>query len=287
MKNFLLYFFALALCFTLLPLVPEWLPLPEDKQPPLIHLLDSKSGEVRELPLEDYVIGVLSAADYPYEGEALKAIAIAIRSCAVYCEEHTPVHANAAVCDNPSCCPACRMDAFSPSAVEAAAETVGLLITYQGRAAAALTHESSGTYTASSKSCYGIALPYLTEQKNVDEQCTTERAWRVEEFRSLLGVAATAKPAELRLAYDVSLRVREARWEGTIYSGEQLARLLSLPSCCFTLTEEDGMVLAVCQGAGNGVGMSRNGAWLLAKQGKTFREILTFYYPQTEIRPLS
>ena len=36
-------------------------------------------------------------------------------------------------------------------------------------------------------------------------------------------------------------------------------------------------------GYGHGRGMSQNGAAVMARQGSDFREILTFYYPQTRV----
>lgn len=286
LKNFLLYFFALTACLTLLPLAPKLFPPKTDEQAELIHVLNTDTGEISLLPTEDYVIGVLETANYPCEGEALKAVAIAIRSRALYCEQNRPVHTDAAVCDDPACCEAFKTDSFSEKAVSAAAETKGLAVTYNGKAAAAMTHESSGAYTASSESIYGVALPYLTEIYNIAENRVTERTWSKKEFLTLLGLSEQTDPGALILAYDKSERVRMAELGTLSFTGEQLAALLHLPSCCFTLTYKDQAVYSRCYGAGDGVGMSRNGASLLAKQGKDFREILTFYYPETEITAL-
>lgn len=291
MKNFSLYLFALLLCVGLLPLAPKIFPPDAGETPALIHLLDSQTGEVTALPLEDYVIGALTAADYPCEGEALKAVAVAIRSCARYCEENRPVHPEAAVCDDPSCCAAFVTDAFSVGAVEAAAETAGLLVTYGDKPAAALTCESAGEYTASSLSVYGVALSYLSGVKNVTEDCITERTWSEREFLARIGAPANAELSALFLAYDPSGRVCSAVFAGWAEpgsdwqrSGEELAAALSLPSCFFTLERKNGAVSARCEGAGDGVGMSRNGASILAAEGRDFREILAFYFPGTEIK---
>lgn len=284
MKNFLLYFFALAACLTLLPLAPKLLPIKSEEQVELIHVLNADSGEVYTLPTEDYVIGVLEAAQYPYEGEALKAIAVAVRSRAVYCEQNRPIHEEAAVCDNPGCCEVFTADLFSEQAVGAAAETKGILVTYDGKAAAAITHVSSGTYTASSESIYGVPLPYLTEVRNVAENRVTERTWSSRDFFALLGLSEQTDPNAIVLAYDKSERVRTAELGALTLSGEELANRLSLPSCCFTLTYTDGTVRARCHGVGDGVGMSLTGASILADDGMDFRGILTFYYPETEIK---
>lgn len=286
MKNFSLYLFALLLCVGAVSLAPKVFPLETEETPELIHLLNSKTGEVTATPLEDYVIGALTAADYPCEGEALKALAVSIRSCARYCEIRHPVHPNAAVCDDPACCAAFAADAFDRRAVEAAAETAGLILTYEGEPAAALTFDSAGAYTASSLSVYGVAIPYLAGVKNVAENCVTEQVFRERDFLAAIGAPKGAKAGDLFLGRDASGRVCAAEIGGTDWrmSGDELAEALSLPSCFFTLEVRNGLVTARCEGAGDGVGMSRGGASLLAESGKDFREILEFYFPGTEIR---
>lgn len=287
MKNFALYLFALLLCVGLLPLLPKAFPPGKEETPELIHLLNSETGEVTVMPLEDYVIGVLTAADYPCEGEALKALAVAIRSCTRYCEVNRPVHKNAAVCDDPACCAAFTASAFSDRAVEAAAETAGLIVTYEGMPAAALTHESAGAHTASSLSVYGVALPYLSGVENVPENRVTETTMSENAFLSAIGAPENADLHTLFLGRDASGRVCGAEFGGGSAwrkTGDELADALSLPSCFFTLKVQNGLVTARCEGAGDGVGMSRNGASILAKSGKDFREILDFYFPGTEIR---
>lgn len=293
MKNFLLYLFALLLCVALLPLAPKLFPPTVEETPALIHLLEKETGEVRALPLEDYVIGVLTAADEPYEGEALKAIAVAVRSSAAYCEQTRPVHADAAVCDDPACCTAFTLTSFSEPAVEAAAETAGLVITYGDKPAAAPTCESAGSYTASSLSVYGVALPYLSGVKNIDENRVTEKSWSKAAFLSAIGAPDGADISALFLAYDTSGRVcgaELASWANAgadwRLTGEALAEALSMPSCFLTLETENGVVTVRCEGEGDGVGMSRHGASLLAESGKDFREILAFYFPETEIRAI-
>ena len=288
MKNFSLYLFALLLCVGVVPLVPKAFPKEQKENPELLHLLNSATGNVTVLPLEDYVIGVLTAANYPFQGETLKAVAVAIRSCARYCETNRPVHKEAALCDDPACCMAFATADFSRPAVEAAAETAGLIVTYEGAPAAALTFDSAGAYTASSLSVFGVDVPYLAGVKNVPENRVTEAVLSKTDFLAALGAPEDAEISALFLARDASGRVCGGEFPGTNlrFTGEELAEALSLPSCFFTLELQSGTVVAKCQGAGHGVGMSRNGASILAESGKDFREILAFYFPETEIEPI-
>lgn len=289
MKNFSLYLFALLLCVVIVPLAPKAFPPKQSETPELLHLLHSATGEVTVMPLEDYVIGVLTAAGDPVgylrEEEALKAVAVAVRSCARYCETNRPVHKDAAVCDDPACCASFATVAFSQAAVKAAAETAGLILTYEGKPASALTFDSAGPYTASSLSVFGVDIPYLAGVKNVEEGVVTETVLQETDFLAAIGAPPGAEISGLFLAFDASGRVCGGEFPGTGFrvTGETLAGALSLPSCFFTLEAENGLVTVQCQGAGHGVGMSRNGASILAENGKNFREILAFYFPGTEI----
>lgn len=70
-------------------------------------------------------------------------------------------------------------------------------------------------------------------------------------------------------------------------SGEKVV-LSMLPSAAFTVLDgtEDGNVVFTLMGGGlgHGVGMSQNGAGEMARQGKSYKEILQHYYSHCEIR---
>lgn len=56
-----------------------------------------------------------------------------------------------------------------------------------------------------------------------------------------------------------------------------------LPSGFFCVEKKDGKFLFSGGGYGHGVGMSQNGANAMAKQGKNYQDILTFYFPGTSV----
>lgn len=70
-------------------------------------------------------------------------------------------------------------------------------------------------------------------------------------------------------------------------SGEKVV-LSMLPSAAFTVLDgtEDGKVVftLIGGGLGHGVGMSQNGAGEMARQGKSYQEILQHYYSHCEVR---
>lgn len=280
MKNYLLSFFLLSAALILLPKVPSLFPEEEVR---FLPVLDAESGEVFSLPLEDYVIGRLEVLSLPSEAEARKAAAVAVRSMALYCEEFRPVHKNAALCNDPACCGGFTTEEFSPENIAAASETAGEFMIYEGKPAALLFHESAGRYTASAGSIFGIEVPYLTMVKNVEEGVEQELVLTKETFLSRLGIPQSTLWEDLFWGYDRSGYLLRLEWEGGFLTGEQTADLLSLPSSAITAEMEDGTVRILCRGRGHGVGMSLNGASLLAREGKDYREILAFYFPLAEI----
>jgi stage II sporulation protein D len=277
-KNYLLCFFVLSAAMMLLPRAATL--FPQEEEPPFLTVLDTQSGETFPLPLEDYVIGVMETLSLPPEAEARKAIAVAIRSRAVYCKEHTPVHKNAALCNDPACCLGFEAKDFSSENIAAAAETAGQYLAYQGHPAAALFHESSGKFTASAFSVYGVEVPYLQGVKNVEEGVTEAFSFPTEKFLSLLGISQRVAVEDLFWGYDRFGRVQMLEWEGGSLGGAQVQTLLELPSTCFTLSLGVERVHILCHGRGDGVGLSLNGASILAREGKGYAEILAFYFPK-------
>ena len=56
-----------------------------------------------------------------------------------------------------------------------------------------------------------------------------------------------------------------------------------LPSAFFEIEKKEGNFIIAGGGYGHGIGMSQNGANEMAKEGKTYEEILTFFYSGTKV----
>ncbi|MBQ6834125.1 MAG: S-layer homology domain-containing protein, partial [Lachnospiraceae bacterium] len=67
------------------------------------------------------------------------------------------------------------------------------------------------------------------------------------------------------------------------YTGEEVQYALGLPSSCYTFEEVNGKIQAVCKGVGHGYGFAQFGANEMAKEGKTYRELLNYYFQNVEI----
>ena len=286
------------------PPTPEPTLRPADRPAPqtvaVLH-----AGEVCEVELQDYLIGVV-AAEMPadFESEALKAQAVAARTYALYCA-CSGRHEEADVCTDFACCQAWKSredmesgwgDGFEEnyekirSAVE---ETAGEYLCYEGQAVFAAFHSSSAGAT---EDCGAIwnALPYLVSVSSPEtEESVPGYVSCLEQspldFRDTLLYAHPEADfsgpedgwiGEIRL--DDSGRVACAVLGGVEFSGTELRELFSLRSTAFTL-DYDGRFRFTVTGFGHGVGMSQYGANVMASQGADYRTILAHYYPGTEL----
>lgn len=66
-------------------------------------------------------------------------------------------------------------------------------------------------------------------------------------------------------------------------TGEEFRNCLNLNSSCFYLKEVENKIRIVTKGLGHGLGLSQYGANELAKEGKTYQEILQYYYKDVSI----
>ena len=78
--------------------------------------------------------------------------------------------------------------------------------------------------------------------------------------------------------------VSEASLCGITVSGEDMARILSLESSAFTVSEEGDTYIFTVTGSGHLVGMSIAGADAMSQDGCGYRDILAHYYTGTEVK---
>lgn len=82
---------------------------------------------------------------------------------------------------------------------------------------------------------------------------------------------------------DSSGYVTDIQVGGVRMSGEAFRQALELPSASFTYTREGDTIVFTCRGAGHGMGLSQFGADSMAKEGKGWREILNYYFPNAQV----
>ena len=182
---------------------------------------------------------------------------------------------------------------------EAVFATAGEIITYGDAPAIAVFHAMSGDMTESAKHVWNHAVPYLiaVPTMEADNRCRvrnfqTEVRLTFEEFKAILnsGGFGADLPRNPRhwieyVSRNPAGRVGYIMIYGDVISGVQFRELFALRSTDFTLElTEDGIFVFTVRGHGHGVGMSQYGANLMAQAGKTYIEILKWYYTGVQIR---
>lgn len=167
-------------------------------------------------------------------------------------------------------------------------------VVYNGAPALTCYHAMSCGSTEASEHVWGTAVPYLVSVASPydvgaqDYEATlsfTQQEMALE-LQELLGGTepqgepdtwfgeAQATPAGYITAIDV---------QGASVAGTALRRALGLRSTAFTIAYADGVFTVTTRGYGHGVGMSQFGANAMALTGKTYEEILAWYYPGTQL----
>ena len=275
-----------------------------------IRLYHSKTGEVEELPIDEYLHGVVSS-EMPasYDIEALKAQAVVARTYTIYQIKNSKgKHDNADICDNFVCCQAWiskddrlakwsegERDANWQKIINAVDSTKGKVITYNGEVIDAFFHSNSGGITEIASNVWGGQnFPYLKSvetsgedeysEYNSEVEITKENLInKIKEKHQEIEINFDDKDAIKILEYTESGRVKTMRFGNVQIAGTELRTILGLKSTNFNFELRDNSVIFFVKGYGHGVGMSQTGANSLAKQGSTYEDIIKHFYNNVEI----
>ena len=290
-------FFCLAMLFLALKLTNSEVNILNDKvkKEETIYLVRSKTGDIVEMELEEYLKGVVYA-EMPssFNIEALKAQAVAARTYTKF-KMADSTH----ICDNPSHCQAWLENDYSENfekVSKAVEETRGKTVSYMGETIEAFFHSSSGGKTESSKDVWGKDIPYLVpvESPNEDKIMSTffsEKEVTYKELKTLINnYLGKNQVTTEKLKNKIKIisrtegdRVNEIKIDKAGLSGASIRGILELRSTNFDIELKEKSVVFKVKGYGHGVGMSQWGAEVMAREGKDYEEILKYYYPNTEV----
>ncbi len=243
---------------------------------------------INELPLEEYVRGVVAEemrADW--DMEALKAQAVISRTYAIYqrglnCNSFYDVVSS--VLNQ-----AYKGENSDARVTYAVAETSGEILTYKGKPIEAFYHSTTCGTTENPEDVFGKSYPYLKPVKSNCGQSpysTWSRRINFEEIEKALGIRSV-KGISIK-SFTSTKRVKQLNIRtasGTVaVNATDLRKALGwsrLPSTNFTLSRHGDSVLFEGSGYGHGVGLCQWGALEMAREGKNYREILSFFYPGT------
>lgn len=284
------------------PAAPETAAVHHDRD---VTLTIRDGDTTEQMTLERYLTGVVRG-EMPasFEMEALRAQAAAERSYVYYqlAAGRKDAHPDADFCTDHTCCSAYLSETaarekwggdFAPwntRVEQAVSDTDGQVVLYNGRPILAVFHSSSAGRTATAGDVWSGDLPYLVSVDSPEGEETVPNYYSTVTF-----TAAEAKEKLLAAHPELKLSGTPDRWfgaaaengsgrvetvsvGGTDIEGTELRRIFGLRSACFTVAADSESVTFRVTGYGHGVGMSQYGANQMAREGKTWQEILEWYY---------
>lgn len=267
-------------------------------------------GTVEELTMGEYLWGVV-AAEMPasFHTEALKAQAVAARTYCLY--QHAgggDKHPGADVCGDYTCCQAYltreqaaagwgdKAGLYADKVTQAVSGTDGLVCSYEGDPIDAVFFSSTAGRTNDAVAVWGTQVPYLTAVDSPEGEEVpgwhTEVVFSPAEFFARFRLFdPAAQFGEDPGAWitgvetDDTGMVERLTVGGVSLTGGQARSVFGLRSARFTVAATDEEVRFQVTGYGHGVGMSQYGANAMAGEGKSFQEILEWYYTGAEVTP--
>lgn len=278
----------------------------------------SKIYLVNELPLEDYLKGVLplempiGKGDENYE--ALKSMAVTARTYSlskmnkknktfdVYMDTRDQVYGGVEV-----------EKEITNKLID---ETAGMILTYDDNPAQVFYSASCGGHTENSKNVFGnYDIPYLEGVQDGDEPyCSIMPGFEwTEEFTSEKLISFLKNSGKIKNTNykinDINIdsrfrsgRVNEMKFELTsdenddediIISGNNIRSIIRrsnggiLKSTMFDINFDGDDIEINGKGNGHGVGLCQWGTIYLSHEGRNYKEILSHYFPGTEINPIN
>lgn len=220
--------------------------------------------------LDEYCIGVLAKeVSSDYQDEMLKAQAVIVRTT-IYSEIK---NLNKDLLVKPD------IDtSWYKKLKEIWKETEGQVLLYNNELALLPFHQLSNGKTRSGQEVLeSDAYPYLQVR-----DCPKDVGSDLHMQTKILSVSGVQILSHDSAGYVTEVQIGEEKC-----SGDEFRDAYGLASGCFELQEFDGKTRAVTKGVGHGLGMSQYTANEMAKEGKTYKEILQFFYEETEMKEVA
>lgn len=287
----------------------------KEQKEPIIKVYDERQDKLIELPIEEYIKGVV-AAEMPaeFDEEALKAQALASRTFTLKrikslggpgCGKHE----GADICNDIWDCQAwmskeelkdkwgtIKYIRYWNKISDAVESTKGEVITFQGELIDAVFHSTCGGYTENSEDVWTNVVPYLRGKEC--GYCTDSPRYfdtleiSLQEFTEKLGLpresvredTASKRGTGIKvLEVSPGKRVKRISIGGVEFKGSDLRTKFPLRSTRFDWEIGNGKIEFRTQGNGHGVGMCQFGADGMADAGFTYQDIIKYYYTGVEI----
>ena len=256
---------------------------------------------INELKLEDYLVGLINqeiSSKWPME--AVKAQAVVARTYALYQKKNRkyPTYDLESTVTSQVYG---GMDSEDELARQAVKETEGEVAYYNGEMIQALYHSSCGGKTEDALEVWGKEIPYLKSIK--DPHCTEAPNYfwqyvidlnglrdRLMRFNGGIGEinsVSILKRSRTGRVTSISVRHSNGSFELPGKDFREALGFENLRSTDFTIKIKGDSVYLAGSGGGHGVGMCQWGAKGMAEEGKSYKDILKWYYPGVTIKRMN
>lgn len=235
-----------------------------------IFINGEKIDTSQNMALDEYCIGVLAQeVSSDYKDEMLKAQAVIVR---------TTVYSEIKEMDKKFMVKPDLDSVWYKKLKEIWKETEGQVLLYNNELALVPFHQLSNGKTRSGQEVLGSDVyPYLQVR-----DCPKDVGSDLHMQTKVLSVAGVQILSLDSAGYVMEVQIGEEKC-----SGDEFRDTYELASGCFELQEFDGKTRAVTKGVGHGLGMSQYTANEMAKEGKSYKEILQFFYEGTEMKEVA
>ncbi len=277
---------------------------------PTVNLIDKESGEQRQLSMEEYISGVVagemgqlpsevdSEQDWPREAYAAQAI-IARSFALTFLSEEGTINISTDVEEAQAYAP----EKITPAIEEAVRETRGVVMAHSGNFIHAWFHSYSGGHTATAKEGLNYQKsepPFIRAREVVENEYVPKRlqgwsttiplaqvnaglAERGVNVGELQQVDVTewgqsGRASKLTLTGSAGAQEMHAA-DFRVAVGSEELKSTKLE----TLAVQGDQLVASGTGFGHGVGLSQWDAYKLAKDGRSARDILEYFFQDITI----
>lgn len=267
----------------------------------VVPVMRTKIDEIENVPLEQYVTRVV-ASEMPaeFEIEALKAQALAARTFVINQLMNEQNSKDLAILDTVDHQVYNDEDELRDifgtdyhwkieKIEEAVVATKSEILTYEQNPITPAFFSTSNGYTENSEDYWESELPYLRSvESKWDEKSPkyiSQHTFTIDEIEKLLNISLqrnTSIPIEI--SRTDSNRIKTLKIADQQFSGRKVRELLNLPSNDFSIEQRNDHFIFTTKGYGHGVGMSQYGANGMAKEGKNYKEIVSYYYKGVNIK---
>jgi len=262
----------------------------------LLKVYDCKKNIGRSMELDELTAMITSCnAGEEQEIELLKAFTVMartelLRKIFIYGGKGCENHKGCDLCTEPGHCLEYGIaDVMIPQAVyEAVAATDKEIMLFEGKPIKPFFHYRCGGATENSENVLGNRITYLRRVLcsfcKDKEDSDSERYFTVEELEELLktrfnkpyGIYYNIQGMFEDIEVDEQGKINRIKIGTKTFKGTEVRELLKLNSTRFDYIPVKFLVK--CTGTGHGLGLCKCGAKEMAKSGKSYKEILKYYY---------